>query len=165
MSKSAYIGIGSNLDNPLKNCQEAIGRLAARNGISIAARSSFYKTEPVGITDQDWFVNAVVEVRTTLPAPALLEVLLEIEREMGRVREKKWGPRLIDLDLLFQEDAVLDLPGLTLPHPEIPRRRFILAPMSEIAGGFFHPVLKKTVDELLAELPESPRAIRIADAL
>ncbi|MBI5428280.1 MAG: 2-amino-4-hydroxy-6-hydroxymethyldihydropteridine diphosphokinase [Nitrospinae bacterium] len=164
MSKTAYIGIGSNLENPLKNCKEAIGRLSARKGITLTARSSFYKTEPVGITDQDWFVNAVVEVRTTLDPPALLEALLEIERGMGRIRGKKWGPRSIDLDLLFHEDAVLDLPGLTLPHPEIPRRRFILAPMSEIAGGFQHPVLKRTVNDLLAELPESPHAIRIADS-
>lgn len=163
MSTIAYIGIGSNLENPLEQCKEAIARLERSPGISVTARSSFYETEPVGITDQAWFVNAAVEVRTSLDPFRLLEALLEIERDMGRVRREKWGPRLIDLDLLFYADRVLDGDNLKIPHPAIPERRFALAPLREIARGYVHPVLKKTVDQLLAELPERPRVRRVAD--
>lgn len=160
-SHVAYIGIGSNMENPLEQCRTAIDQIAAHPHISITARSSFYETEPVGLADQGWFVNAVVEIRTSLDPRNLLTALLQIERQMGRVRREKWGPRLIDLDVLFYDDLIVETNDLKIPHPEIPGRRFILAPMDEIAGGYTHPALKKTMGELLARLPENPKARRL----
>ena len=151
MSHIAYIGIGSNMDNPLEKCGKAMDRLADHPHIS----------EPVGLLDQDWFINAVMETRTSLDPASLLEALLQIEQQMGRVRREKWGPRLIDLDLLFYDDQIVETADLKIPHPEIPRRKFILAPMDEIAGGYVHPVLKKSIRELLAFLPEHPMARRL----
>lgn len=156
MSHIAYIGIGSNMDNPLEQCRKAIRLIAASSGLTLSKSSSFYKTEPVGITDQDWFVNAVVSAETTLSPSDILNTLLGIEQQMGRTRQLKWGPRVIDLDLLFYDDSILEYPGLKVPHPEIQNRRFILAPMNEIAGEFIHPVLKKSISKLLAELPAIP---------
>lgn len=160
-SHVAYIGIGSNMENPLEQCRKAIGQIAAHPHISITARSSFYETEPVGLANQDWFVNAVVEIRTSLDPRNLLTTLLQIERQMGRVRREKWGPRLIDLDVLFYDDLIVETNNLKIPHPEIPGRRFILAPMDEIAGAYTHPTLKKTMGDLLASLPENPKARRL----
>lgn len=159
-----YIGIGSNMQNPLEQCREAIKLIADSPELKLTRCSSFYKTEPVGIADQDWFINAVVSAETTLSPSDLLSSLLRIETEMGRARKIKWGPRVIDLDLLFYDDNILEYPGLKVPHPEIQYRRFILAPMSEIAGEFKHPGLKKTISELLAELPPTPIASRIQDS-
>ncbi len=156
MSHIAYIGIGSNMDNPLEQCRKAIGLIAASPDLTLSKTSSFYKTEPVGITDQGWFVNAVVSAETTLSPTDVLKTLLGIERQMGRTRQLKWGPRVIDLDLLFYDDSILEYPGLKVPHPEIQNRRFILAPMDEIAGGLIHPLLKKSINKLLAELPANP---------
>ena len=142
----------------------AIQLIADSPALKFSRRSSFYKTEPVGITDQDWFINAVVSAETTLSPSELLSSLLRMEAEMGRTRESKWGPRVIDLDLLFYDDNILELPGLNVPHPEIQNRRFILAPMSEIAGEFKHPVLNKTISELLAELPPTPIGSQLPDS-
>lgn len=156
MPHIAYIGIGSNMDNPLEQCRKAIGLIAASPDLTLSQSSSFYKTEPVGITDQDWFVNAVVSAETMLSPSDLLNTLLGIEQQMGRTRQLKWGPRVIDLDLLFYDDSILESPGLKVPHPEIQNRRFILAPMNEITGELVHPVLKKSISKLLAELPATP---------
>lgn len=164
MPHTAYIGIGSNLDAPEKNCAEAIGKLDAHPEISLQAKSSFYKTQPMGPIEQDWFVNAAVQVQTTLAPPDLLEALLNIEKEMGRVRREKWGPRLIDLDLLFYDELVLEQEGLTLPHPEIPRRRFVLAPLCDIVENLFHPVLKKTLEDLLEELADDTEVNRLPES-
>ena len=118
-----------------------------------------YKTEPLEIKEQDWFINIVIEVVTELNAGELLMILLEIEQQMGRVREKKWGPRIIDLDLLFYGDKIIKTSNLKIPHPKIAQRRFALAPLEEINPGFFHPVLKKTIRKLLAELPKGEQAV------
>ncbi|MCH8156851.1 MAG: 2-amino-4-hydroxy-6-hydroxymethyldihydropteridine diphosphokinase [Nitrospinae bacterium] len=161
MPHTAYIGIGSNLDAPEKNCAEAIEKLDAHPEISLQAKSSFYKTQPVGPVEQGWFINAAIRVQTTLGPLDLLEALLSIEKEMGRVRGEKWGPRLIDLDLLFYDERVLKQEGLTLPHPEITKRRFVLAPLCDIAENIFHPVLKKTLKDLLEELADDTEVIRL----
>jgi len=147
----AYIGIGSNLGTPGKNCIEAIEKISSTKDIKIISRSSFYQTEPIGEVQQDWFVNSAIKIKTNLSPTHLLSDLLNIESAMGRTREEKWGPRLIDLDLLFYGNLILGKKGLTLPHPEIQKRKFVLIPMSEIAENLIHPTLKKTIKTLLQE--------------
>ena len=147
----AYIGIGSNLGTPGKNCIEAIEKISSTKDIKIISRSSFYQTEPIGEVQQDWFVNSAIKIKTNLSPTHLLSALLNIESAMGRTREEKWGPRLIDLDLLFYGNLILEKKGLTLPHPEIQKRKFVLIPMSEIAESLVHPTLKKTIKTLLQE--------------
>ena len=147
----AYIGIGSNLGTPGKNCIEAIEKISNTKDIKIISRSSFYQTEPIGEVQQDWFVNSAIKIKTNLSPTHLLSDLLNIESAMGRTREEKWGPRLIDLDLLFYGNLILGKKGLTLPHPEIQKRKFVLIPMSEIAENLVHPTLKKTIKTLLQE--------------
>ena len=147
----AYIGIGSNLGTPGKNCIEAIEKISSTKDIKIISRSSFYQTEPIGGVQQGWFVNSAIEIKTDLSPENLLPVLLNLELAMGRIRKGKWGPRLIDLDLLFYGNLILGKKGLTLPHPEIQKRKFVLIPMSEIAENLVHPTLKKTIKILLQE--------------
>jgi len=121
--------------------------------------SSFYETEPVDFTDQPWFVNCALALETTqLPKP-LMATLLRIEREMGRQRTQTKSPRIIDIDILLFGDTVVDLPELTIPHPAMHQRRFVLEPLAEIAPEARHPVLKKTIRQLLAALPEG-QAVR-----
>jgi len=157
MKYNALIGIGSNLGNPAENCEEAIRLLNAAPEVEVVARSCLYESEPVGKTDQNWFINATVSIKTSLTPEALLETILKIEKVFGRERREKWGPRIIDLDLLVYEDRVINSNNLTLPHPEMTKRRFVLLPLSEFAGDYFHPVENKTIHDLLKELPESPQ--------
>ena len=134
-----YIGIGSNLGNALINCQHAVESLSLTAGVEITRVSPFYKTEPVGIENQNLFINAVVEIRTVLSARNLFQALQSIEKDMGRDREVKGGPRIIDLDLLFYGQEVIQDADLIVPHPEIQRRRFVLEPICEIASYLIHP--------------------------
>ena len=137
-----YIGIGSNLGKPLQNCQDAIGKVSCVESVQLIKSSSFYLTEPVAInTDnhQNWFINAVCEIRTSLNARDLLSKLQHIEAEMGRKREIKGEPRIIDLDLLFYGQDIINEDDLNVPHPEIYKRRFVLEPLSEIASFYIHP--------------------------
>ncbi|GJL79824.1 MAG: 2-amino-4-hydroxy-6-hydroxymethyldihydropteridine diphosphokinase [Nitrospinaceae bacterium] len=164
MPNSAYIGIGSNLGSPLANCQQALTHFENHPEIQVTACSSFYKTQPVGVTEQGWFVNAVAKILTDLEPLPLLELLLGIEKAMGRTRDKKWGPRIVDLDLLLYEDRIIKIPRLQIPHPEMNRRRFVLAPLSELASGTIHPVANKTIQQLLSELPENEKVIKVHTA-
>ena len=150
-----YIGIGSNLGNALQNCKQAIESLSRINGINPTRRSSFYKTEPVGIEKQNYFINAVVEIATTLSARDLLQALRKIERDMGRKRETKGGPRIIDLDLLFYGQDVIQEADLVVPHPEIHKRRFVLEPLYEIASYFIHPVFGVSIRGLKDRLTDT----------
>jgi len=139
-----------------ENCEKAIALINKSESIKVTAQSALYESEPVGKTDQSWFVNVAVEIRTTLHPKKLLQVLLNIEQEFGRVREEKWGPRIIDLDILDYEGEIINSESLTLPHPEMTVRRFVLEPLSEIAGETIHPIEKKTIFELLKKLPTIP---------
>lgn len=143
----AFIALGSNMGDKQANLKQAIEKMRAR-GIHILKESSVLTTDPWGGVEQDSFANQVVEVETWLHAPVLLETLLAIESEMGRVREVHWGPRLIDLDLLFVEDQILYTDDLILPHPYIAERLFVLESLQEIAPHFIHPTLKQPIRNL-----------------
>ncbi len=161
MKHTAFIGVGSNLGTPSENCEKAIRLLHTQSDIEVVARSSLYESEPVGDVDQNWFINAAVAVKTSLEPVALLNILLNIEKKMGRERREKWGPRIIDLDLLAYGNWVVHSDSLTLPHPEMTKRRFVLLPLSEFAGDYTHPVKNKTIHALLKELPESPQVRKV----
>ncbi len=130
--RRAYLGLGSNLGDRLANLSTAVELLKAHPEVRIIRASSLYETAPVGYLDQPWFLNAVVECQTTLDPRELLEVCLEVERTMGRVRRIKWGPRNIDIDLLLYEDQTLSEDGLEVPHPRMTERLFVLLPLEEL---------------------------------
>ncbi len=135
-----YIGIGSNLGNSLINCKNSVELISQIRGVELSAMSSFYRTEPVGNVSQNYFINAVVEIKTVLSPADLFEALQAIENNMGREREIKGGPRIIDLDLLFYGQKVVNEENLIVPHLELHKRRFVLEPLCEIASYFIHPV-------------------------
>jgi 2-amino-4-hydroxy-6-hydroxymethyldihydropteridine diphosphokinase len=159
----AAIGLGANLPStvgaPAKTIAAAIERLAECGRVT--ARSALYRTAPVGYVDQPAFVNAAVLLETELRPLPLLDTLLEIERSFGRDRATgpPKGPRTLDLDLLLYDDLVLDEPELTLPHPAMHQRRFVLAPLHEIAPEWRHPVRRRTIAELLAGLPQEDSSV------
>lgn len=146
-----WIALGSNMGEGRKNLDLAIKMMNER-GVSVKKVSTYIETEPYGYTEQDNFVNAVCIAETKLSPRELLEVLLKIELEMGRVRIIKWGPRIIDLDILFYEDLIIDEEDLKVPHIEIQKRSFVLEPMNEISPDKIHPVFKKSVNQLLLDL-------------
>lgn len=146
-----HIGIGSNLGNREAHCMSAVERLKEK-GFAVKRVSSFYETKPWGVADQPDFINMAVEAETSLPADEVLTALKGIEREMGREATVTWGPRLIDLDILFYNDEVINREHLRVPHPLMQERDFVLLPLAEIAPDKVHPVLKKTVKQLKEEL-------------
>jgi 2-amino-4-hydroxy-6-hydroxymethyldihydropteridine diphosphokinase len=153
MIHRAYLGLGSNLGHPQENLKQAIAALA-RAG-EVRGVSGLYETEPLGVQDQPRFLNAVVLLETSLDPRSLLKELKKIERERGRsAGGLRWGPRILDLDILSFDDLILAEQDLTIPHPEMERRRFVLEPLSEIAPGWVHPVSQKSVEVLLQECPE-----------
>lgn len=151
MSTLVYLSLGANVGDCARNIREAITRLETVGRVVTA--SSFYETEPVEFTEQAWFLNCAVAVETTKTPVQLMAELLTIEREMGRQRTRKKGPRNIDIDILLFGDAVVDSPELTIPHPAMQQRRFVLEPLAEIAAEARHPRLGKSVRELLDVLP------------
>lgn len=153
MKKTVYLSLGSNLGDRAENLSHAVAQIG--NLGEVTAISSFYETEPVEFTEQPWFLNIAVELQTELMPKQLLSALLKIEREMGRKRIRPKGPRLIDIDIVLFGNAVVDNPKLVIPHPAMHERKFVLAPLAEIAPDARHPVLKKSVRELFDELPKS----------
>ncbi|GAB2718868.1 2-amino-4-hydroxy-6-hydroxymethyldihydropteridine diphosphokinase [Paenibacillus thermoaerophilus] len=139
MEALAYIALGSNLGDRARNLAEAVKRMDSHPGIRLAAMSDIYETEPVGPVRQDDFLNAVAAVRTNLEPEPLLDALLAIEAEMGRVREIRWGPRTIDLDVLLYENIICNTPRLTIPHPHMGDRAFVLIPLVDCMDKLKRP--------------------------
>ncbi len=149
---TAFLGLGSNLGNRAGHLEDALQRLDAHQCIRILARSSMYDTDPVGEIAQPNFLNMVVEIETSLPPTELLELCLTIEELNGRVRSAKWGPRTLDIDILFYSNKIIEIEGLRIPHPEAHRRLFVVKPMAEIAESFNHPVLNEQISSILQRL-------------
>lgn len=156
----AFIGIGSNQGNPADACREGVRNLSEIPGVRLLRCSSLYRTEPVGPQDQPWFINAVAEIRASLSPRLLFEALKGIERRMGRTEGPKWGPRLIDLDLLLYGQEVLHERDLVIPHPELHRRRFVLVPLCELASYAIHPAFGVSAGGLLERLVDPSRIER-----
>jgi 2-amino-4-hydroxy-6-hydroxymethyldihydropteridine diphosphokinase len=158
MTQIAYLSLGSNLADRPHSLHDAITRLKDHG--TVRAVSHLYETEPVEFTDQPWFLNCAVEIETSEPPEQLMRNLLAIEQAMGRVRTQPKGPRIIDIDILLFADVILETPNLTIPHPAMHQRRFVLEPLAEIAPETQHPIFKKTIRELQAELPPGQTVIR-----
>jgi 2-amino-4-hydroxy-6-hydroxymethyldihydropteridine diphosphokinase len=149
-AKIIYLSLGSNLGDRAAQLARAMEALAAA-GVRVVRRSSLYRTEPVDVPTQSWFLNCVLEAETDLMPRQLLRVLLEVERSLGGKKLVRRGPRAIDIDLLLYGASVVHAPELEVPHPRMAERRFVLVPLAELAPMLRHPTLSKTVAELLAE--------------
>jgi 2-amino-4-hydroxy-6-hydroxymethyldihydropteridine diphosphokinase len=160
MHKMVYLSLGSNLGDRAQNLNDALHRLESLG--HVIAVSSFYETEPVDLTSQPWFLNCAVKLDTEKMPKQLLSSILEIERAMGRRRQQWKGPRTIDVDILLFGSAIVDTAGLTIPHPALHQRRFVLEPLAEIAPETRHPVLKRTVRELRDALPPGQAVRKIS---
>lgn len=149
----AYILLGGNVGDAMQNLQQATKWLEKKCG-TIVQKSGVYKTAPWGKIDQQHFLNQAISIETPVTAHQLMQEILNIEKKMGRQRLEKYGPRIIDIDILFFNDYVIDQPHLSIPHPEVQNRRFALVPLAEIAADMIHPVLSKTITELLTTCPD-----------
>lgn len=146
MHKTVYLSLGSNLGDREANLRTAVEKLK-QIGNPIAV-SSFYETEPVEVTSQPWFLNCAVKLDTEKMPRQLIAAILALEQEMGRQRKQKKGPRTIDIDILLFGSSIIEIPSLTIPHPKLHERRFVLEPLTEIAPDARHPVFKRTIREL-----------------
>jgi len=162
MRHIAYIGVGSNLGDKVHQCEQGLREILRVDRHRLLARSSFYKTQPLGVLDQDWFVNAATKIETDLEPHELLRALREIESRLGRRETFRWGPRAIDLDILFFDEETIQTGELIIPHPHLQERQFVLIPLVEIDRHLIHPVLKKTVLQLLENLKDDQGVEKIA---
>jgi len=159
----AYISIGSNIGDKLSNCLKGIGALTEKGKSLLLAQSRFYETEPVDYKDQDWFVNAVIKIETELDPFQLLNELKRIEKDAGRnFKAVRFGPRILDLDILLYDDLVLNSSELEIPHPRMYQRRFVLQPMCDIASNLIHPVLKQDMQYILNSLEKETQKITVS---
>lgn len=160
----AHVALGSNLGSRLELLRAARTRLAALPGVTLLASSPLYETAPVGgPPGQGDFFNAVLELQAALTPQQLLAACLQIESDLGRVRGERWAARCIDLDLLFCDDLVMAAPELTLPHPRLHLRRFVLLPLADLAPGKMHPLLKLSIADLAAVVPDSGAVRRLQE--
>ena len=157
--RTAYIGIDSNLGDKLNNCLKSIDLIERIPGYRVEAQSDFFRTEPVGVEDQNWYVNCVISLQTDISVQQLMKSLLSIEASLGRERKRKWDPRTIDLDIILFGQDLINEKNLTVPHPLMHKRRFVLVPMVQLAPDLIHPVLEKSMTELLNALPEERQAV------
>lgn len=160
---SVYIGFGSNIGDRLSYIQNAIQHIAQTKGIIIHKISSLYKTSPVGYDAQDDFLNGVVAIQTDLPPLNLLHTLKQIETSVGRQHRSRWGPREIDLDILIYADVCQKTTEITIPHPEMHLRRFVLVPLVELAPDIVHPIFKETIQNLLNNLETDQSIVKCED--
>lgn len=162
---TVHISVGSNLGDALAHVRYGISRLAEHPQILLTATSAIYRTAPVDFTDQDWFVNAVLRVETSLDPHALLAVTQTVQADAGQgPKTVRFGPRILDLDLLFYGDLILDTPRLELPHPRMHKRRFVLQPICDIDPQLVHPVLGLSMADLLAGLKDDQQEVARIDA-
>jgi 2-amino-4-hydroxy-6-hydroxymethyldihydropteridine diphosphokinase len=157
-----FLSLGSNLGDRVANLNTAVSRL--QNLGEVSAVSSFYETEPVGFAAQPWFLNCVVTLKTEKTPEQVLTGIVRLEKEMGRVRAQKNGPRIIDVDILLFGDLILQTKGLSIPHPEMHQRRFVLEPLAEVAPEVRHPGLKLTIRDLRDELPPGQAVRKLVQA-
>lgn len=156
----AFISVGSNIGDKLQNCRKGIAALAAGGRSILRGQSHFYRTEPVDYSDQDWFVNAVVKIETDNEPAVLFRELKTIEKEAGRKKNAiRFGPRILDLDILLYDRLILESAELIIPHPRMHQRRFVLQPMCDIDPLMVHPVLKKDMQSLRDALGENKQRI------
>jgi 2-amino-4-hydroxy-6-hydroxymethyldihydropteridine diphosphokinase len=149
-----YLSIGSNLGDPLQNCWQGLEALCADGQVKLLARSPFYRTQPVDYLDQNWFINAALLVETVLTPLELLDKIRAVQTGMGRKSDAvRYGPRILDLDIIFYDDLVIDTPHLVVPHPRMHKRRFVLHPICDIDPSVVHPVTGLSVREILNQLP------------
>lgn len=154
MGHIAYIGIGSNIGDRVLQCEKAISEILKEDRHRLLAKSSLFKTKPIGYTSQDCFVNGVIKIETDLEPIDLLRTLKTIESRLGRKETFRWGPRTIDLDILFFDEIEVRLDEMKIPHPHLHERQFVLIPLAEIEPELIHPVLKKNIREILKGLKE-----------
>ena len=154
MGKAA-IGVGSNQGDSVGICRDVFNILRKHPAVDRFVASSLYKTSPVGLREQEWFINAAMLLETRLKPMELLEFMFEVEKSFGRERKVKWGPRTLDLDIIFYENLQIDQPGLKLPHPLMSERLFVLAPLAEIEPGWVHPGLGLSVQQMLDRIIKS----------
>lgn len=162
MHKIVYLSLGSNLDERAANLRIALEKLADLG--TVKAVSAFYETEPVGLAAQPWFLNCAAKLDTEKMPRQLITGILNLEQEMGRQRKLKNGPRIIDIDILLFGTSVIETAGLTVPHPRMHERRFVLEPLAEIAPEVRHPVFKRTIRELRDALPPGQTVRRVLEA-
>ena len=156
-----YISIGSNMGDSVANCLSSISFIENIPSCRVTMVSDLYETEPIGVKDQAWFINCAVEIRTELKPLEFLNACLEIEAVMGRIRQDRWGPRIIDIDLLlFGQEIIHINENLIIPHPGMHERRFVLEPLFQIAPMAKHPVFGCTVSDLLKKLPANQQKIK-----
>lgn len=161
---TALLALGSNLGDRITFLKEARQALHSPPELCIICASDIYETKPVGGPEnQPPYLNAVLKVETLLDAPGLLELSLAVEQQYGRCRTTHWGPRCLDIDLLFYADSIHQTPDLIVPHPRLHQRAFVLAPLMDVAPDFVHPLLKQTVRELFAQLPSTAGVCRLPD--
>ncbi len=157
---TAYISIGSNIGYKKENCSNGMSRIEACGFGKIVKVSGFYRTQPVDYTDQDWFVNMAVEIETSLLPEDLLAALKNIERELGTISKKvRFGPRIIDLDILLYDDLVIKSKDLIIPHERMHERFFVLKPLCDINSKIIHPVINKDVQTLLLEIEDENQKV------
>lgn len=149
-----FLSLGSNLGDRLSNIQQAVSSLSMSEHIEIIKTSSFYETEPWGNKDQDWFINAAIAIDTDFTCDQLLKYCQNIEAQLGRIRKEneKWSQRVIDIDILMYDDKIINSSNLTIPHPLMHLRAFVLVPMLEVKADLVHPVFNKEISELYDEL-------------
>lgn len=161
-SHTVFISVGSNLGDKLNNCKKGIDALTRSGAARVVTRSPFYKTDPVDYKQQDWFVNAAFKLETRLAPLELLHELKAIQRQAGRTRDPiRFGPRILDLDIIFYDHVVIETEELIIPHPRMHRRRFVLEPICDIDSQFIHPILKKNIQFLLNDLEPGTQQLEL----